>query len=111
MGRPRVGEEEKRKVQVNIRLTGAEHRKVSAYAQSSGLTPANWMRQKVFTGRFPAVKISPIDAALYRELQKIGVNLNQAVKQVYSARQGVVQMDILTELLEMQQEIIKRLVS
>lgn len=111
MGRPQVSEQEKRKIQVNIRLTEAEDRKVNFYAQSAGLTPANWIRQKVFTGRFPAVKISPIDAALYRELHKIGVNLNQAVKQLHSARQGIVPMPILRELLEMQQEIIKRLVS
>jgi hypothetical protein len=111
MGRPRLGEEEKRKTQVNIRLTDSELRTITLYAQSAGLTPAHWIRKKVFTGRFPPIKISPIDAALYRELHKIGVNLNQAVKQVHNARQGVVPMDILTTLLEMQKEIIKRLVS
>ena len=110
MGRPALQEEQRRTVQVNIRLTATENKKVEAYAQSAGLTPANWIRQKVFTGRFPPVKSSPIDAALYRELHKIGVNLNQAVRHVNTVRTGSVPQPILEELLDMQQEIIKRLI-
>jgi hypothetical protein len=49
MGRPRVGDQDKRIVQVNIRLTEEEHKKVVQYSQASGLSPANWMRKKVFT--------------------------------------------------------------
>jgi uncharacterized phage-associated protein len=109
MGRPALEEEQRRKVQVNIRLTIVENKKVEIYAQSAGLTPANWIRQKVFTGRFPAIKNSPIEAALYRELHKIGVNLNQAVRQVNGFRANTIPQPILDELLTMQQEIIKRL--
>lgn len=109
MGRPALEEEQKRVVQVNIRLTAAENKKVEAYAQSAGLSPANWIRQKVFTGRFPPVKNSPIEAAVYRELHKIGVNLNQAVKQVNSFRAREIPQQILDDLLTIQQEIIKRL--
>jgi hypothetical protein len=109
MGRPALEEEQKRVVQVNIRLTVAENKKVEAYAQSAGLSPANWIRQKVFTGRFPPVKNSPIEAALYRELHKIGVNLNQAVKQMNSFRARQIPQQILDDLLTIQQEIIKRL--
>jgi hypothetical protein len=109
MGRPALDEEQKRVVQVNIRLTVAEHKKIGAYAQSAGLSPANWIRQKVFTGRFPPVKNSPIEAALYRELHRIGVNLNQAVKQVNSFRSREIPKQILDDLLTIQQEIIRRL--
>lgn len=109
MGRPALEEEQKRVIQVNIRLTVVEHKKIEAYAQSAGLSPANWIRQKVFTGRFPPVKNSPIEAALYRELHKIGVNLNQAVKQVNSLRAREIPQQILDDLLTIQQEIIKRL--
>jgi hypothetical protein len=109
MGRPGLEEEQKRVIQVNIRLTVGENKKVEAYAQSAGMTPANWIRHKVFTGRFPTVKNSPIEAALYRELHKIGVNLNQAVKQVNSLRATEIPQQILDDLLTIQQEIIKRL--
>jgi hypothetical protein len=109
MGRPVLKEEEKRVVQVNIRLTTNENRKICAYAEAAGLTPANWIRQKVFTGRFPLMKISPVEASLYRELHKIGVNLNQAVKQVHAGRSIGVPLSLLKELLTVQQAIIKAL--
>jgi predicted DNA binding CopG/RHH family protein len=66
MGRPHVKVEEKRVVQVNIRLTADEFKKVSEYAAASGLSSANWIRKKIFTGKFPAMKESPIDTATYR---------------------------------------------
>ena len=86
MGRPNLKEEDKRTVQVNIRLTVSENEKVCEYAAAGNLSPANWIRQKVFTGRFPSVKTSPLDAAMYRELHKIGVNLNQATHKINSGQ-------------------------
>lgn len=82
MGRPRVGDQDKRIVQVNIRLTEEEHKKVVQYSQASGLSPANWMRQKVFTGKFPPVKLSPLEASMYNQLRSIGVNLNQITRKI-----------------------------
>lgn len=82
MSRPRKEEIEKRQVQMNIRLTKDEAATVESYATASGLSPANWIRQKVFTGRFPNLKLSPINAALFQELKKIGVNINQIAHKV-----------------------------
>ena len=78
MSRPKINEQDKRIVQVNIRLTEEENTKVNEYATASGLSPANWIREKVFTGKIPAAKLSPLDTSVYQELRKIGVNLNQA---------------------------------
>ncbi|RAW01093.1 plasmid mobilization protein [Pseudochryseolinea flava] len=82
MARPKINDIDKRTIQVNIRLTEAENTKISLCAESSGLTPANWIRKTVITGKFPSVKLSPIDAELYRELRKIGVNLNQITHKI-----------------------------
>jgi hypothetical protein len=71
MGRPRVGDQYKRVVQVNIRLTEEEHKKITQYSQASGLSPANWMRKKVFTGKFPPVKLSPLEASMYNQLRSM----------------------------------------
>jgi hypothetical protein len=78
MARPRIDDIEKRIVQVNIRLTKDEAEKVDEYAKASGISPANWIRSKVFTGRFPPLKVSTLDMSIYLELKKIGVNINQA---------------------------------
>lgn len=106
MARPVLQKEEKRIIQVNIRLTKRESEIVSNYAQASGVTPANWIRQKVFTGRFPTIKLSPVNAALYREVHKIGVNLNQAVKQLHEGKLSPAYLSTLTELMRMLKEIL-----
>lgn len=106
MGRPALQEEDKRIIQVNIRLTKEENEIVCNYAQASAMTPANWIRQKAFTGRFPAIKLSPINAALYRELHKIGVNLNQAVKQLNAGKLSPAFLTILTALIKTQKDIL-----
>ena len=111
MARPALSEEDKKKVQVNIRLTEQEHKKVRLFAEGAGVSPANWIRHKVFTGRFPVMKISPLDAALYRELHKIGVNLNQLVKKVQGVSMQTADLSVLNELLLLEKEIIKRLLS
>jgi uncharacterized phage-associated protein len=98
MGRPRVEDQDKRVVQVNIRLTEDENKKVIHYASASGLSPANWIRKKVFTGKFPAVKASPLDASIYNELKKIGVNLNQATHKI---NQGDMPKDYTVFILQL----------
>jgi hypothetical protein len=50
MGRPTLQEENKRIIQLNIRLTKDENDAICNYAEASERTPANWIRQKAFTG-------------------------------------------------------------
>ncbi|UEG55026.1 plasmid mobilization relaxosome protein MobC [Mucilaginibacter daejeonensis] len=106
MGRPALQEEDKRTIQVNIRLTKEENEMVCNYAHASAMTPANWIRQKAFIGRFPAIKLSPVNAALYRELHKIGVNLNQAVKQLNADKLSPAFITILSALIKTQKDIL-----
>jgi hypothetical protein len=110
MGRPAIQEEDKRIIQVNIRLTKEEDDTVCNYAGASGMTPANWIRQKAFTGRFPAIKLSPVNASLYRELHQIGVNLNQAVKQLHAGKLSPAYLSILTALMKTQKDILSCLI-
>jgi hypothetical protein len=110
MARPALSEEERRVVQVNIRLTEEESKKVNEQAEGAGLTPANWIRQKVFTGRSPVIKASPVEAKLYRELHYIGNNLNQAVKLLHSGKLSPGYLTILTTLLNLKNDILKRLI-
>jgi hypothetical protein len=99
MSRPKVNEHDKRVVQINIRLTTDENNKVNEYATASGLSPANWIRYKVFTGKIPPVRLSPLDASIYQELKKIGVNLNQATHKLnqgdFPKELSMVQLELL----------------
>ena len=111
MGRPRVEDLNKRVVQVNIRLTEEEHKKVAQYAQASGLSPANWMRRKVFTGKFPPVKLSPLDASIYRELKSMGVNLNQIAHKINQGEEYRVHAKFILDLWLTINKILNRLIN
>lgn len=111
MGRPRVEDQNKRVVQVNIRLTEEEHKKVTQYSQASGLSPANWMRRKVFTGKFPPVKLSPLDASIYRELKSMGVNLNQIAHKINQGEEYRVHAKFIMDLWLTINKILNRLIN
>lgn len=111
MARPRLKDEDRRVVAVNIRLTTSESEKVNEYAAASDLTPANWIRKKTFKGKFPQIKASPLDAEIYRELHKIGVNLNQATHKINSGQVPRDYMIILAELSAQIKKIINALVN
>ena len=102
MGRPRVDDQDKRIVQVNIRLTEDEYKKASQYAEASHLSPANWIRYKVFNGKFPPMKTSPIDAKVFYELNKMGVNLNQITHKI---NQGEVPKEYLLFTLQVRTKL------
>ena len=97
MGRPPVEDQKKRIVQVNIRLTEDEHKTVIQYSQASGQSPANWMRRKVFTGKFPPVKLSPLEASMYNELRSIGVNLNQIAHKINQGDDYKKHLDLIVD--------------
>ena len=110
MARPRKEDNEKRLVQVNIRLTPGEASKVEQLAASSGLSPANLIRYKFFSGRFPEPKQSPLEGEIYHELKKIGVNLNQATHKINSGEMPGDYRNILMLLLSKLDNIFKRLI-
>jgi hypothetical protein len=110
MGRPHVNDKDKRLVQVNIRLTEDEYKKVSTYASDSDLTPANWIRKKIFTGKFPSTKLSVIDSLTYQELRKIGVNLNQAIHKINEGEVPRFFLGILLDLKKYIQHILNLMI-
>ena len=110
MARPALNEDKKRVVQVNIRLTQSEDEKVNTFAESAGLSPANWIRYKIFTGKFPHAKASPLDAAIFRELQRIGINVNQIAHKLNSNELSSELRPVLDELSGLLKHIIKLLV-
>ena len=110
MARPRKTDIEKRTIQVNIRLTKNEADKVNNYATASEQNPANWIRQKVFTGKFPVMKVSTLEGEIYRELKRIGVNLNQGTHRLNQGDVPKNYMALQNELLTVLNKIIKLLI-
>lgn len=107
MGRPRKSDAEKRTAQINLHLTAGEEKKIMEWAAASGMFPPEWVRQKIFTGRFPAIKQSPIEAAVYQELRKIGVNLNQGTHKLNSGEFPPNYLALQMELLSILNKVYK----
>ena len=111
MSRPILDDNRKRSVQVNIRLTAEESNQVNDYAEASGLSPANWIRHKVFTGKNPPVKLSPLDASIYQELKRIGVNFNQVAHKLNRGDSPTDLEKALIELRRLLDSILKTLLN
>lgn len=78
-GRPIKQPEEKRCIQINIRVTLAEHDYYAGEAAKLALSVSEYLRRAGLNLRVTAPK-SMADAALVRELNAIGVNINQIAR-------------------------------
>ena len=77
MARPRLDEEERRARTVGVRVTAAEAAELRERAQAAGLSMGAYLRRRALGQR---VRI----AAELRELNRIGVNLNQMARALNS---------------------------
>ena len=77
MARPRLDEEERRARTVGVRVTAAEAAELRERAQTAGLSMGAYLRRRALGQR---VRI----AAELRELNRIGVNLNQMARAMNS---------------------------
>jgi hypothetical protein len=90
MARPKKAEEERRDLQVNVRLSAIEHAKLASRAAAAGVALADYMRQKSLTGR---IKSAPAEtASRLQALNRIGNSLYKV------SQTGTVSPALATEL-------------
>jgi Bacterial mobilisation protein (MobC) len=111
MARPIKSQEEKLSVRLAFRMTIAEEKKLLQSAIVCGRTPSVLIREKLFNGRFPQPKSARLEVETYRELKKIGTNLNQLAKRVNTGFLPATLLPILQSLMKQQESIICLLVS
>ena len=85
LGRPRKSPDELRTAEVRCRLTPAEKLKLTEDARACGLSAAEYVRRLVL-GHKPCGR-GECDPRLLYELNAVGNNLNQAVRDVHAGRQ------------------------
>lgn len=78
-GRPIKQPEEKRCIQINIRVTLAEHDYYAGEATKVALSVSEYLRRAGLNMRITAPR-GMADTALIRELNAIGVNINQLAR-------------------------------
>lgn len=79
MARPKKRESEKRTEQVNSRYTLAERLALEKQAQAAGMSLAEYQCRRTL-GHIVKAAPSPVSAELVREINRVGVNLNQVQK-------------------------------
>ena len=80
MARPRLGDEERRTRTVGVRVTEAEAEELRERAQAARLSMGAYLRRRALGQRVRIVADRRLGAAELRELNRIGVNLNQMAR-------------------------------
>ena len=84
MARPRLDEEERRARTVGVRVTAAEAAELLERAQAARLSMGAYLRRRALGQRVRMAAELRLGAAELRELNRIGVNLNQMARAVNS---------------------------
>ena len=84
MARPRLGEEERRTRTVGVRVTEAEAEELRKRAQGARLSMGAYLRRRALGQRVRSAVERRLGAAEMRELNRIGVNLNQMARALNS---------------------------
>ena len=82
MARPRLGEEERRTRTIGVRVTEAEEAELRA--QAARLSVGAYLRRRALGQRVRIAAELRLGAAELRELNRIGVNLNQMARALNS---------------------------
>ena len=84
MARPRLGESERRRRTIGVRVTEAEAAELRERAQAARLSVGAYLRRRALGQRVRSAVERRLGAAELRELNRIGVNLNQMARALNS---------------------------
>ena len=84
MARPRLDDEERREQTVGVRVTAAEAAELRERAQAARLSMGAYLRRRALGQRVRIAAELRLGAAELRELNRIGVNLNQMARALNS---------------------------
>ena len=108
MARPRLGDEERRGRTVGVRVTEAEAEELRERAQAARLSMGAYLRRRGLGQRVRIVAERRLGAAELRELNRIGVNLNQMARAMNS---GAAAPAGTREAVERVSELVARLLA
>ena len=80
MPRPRLSASARRTAQLRVRLTAGELATLQAEAAQAGVAFPDFVRERALTGRVIIEQGSGLAPDAWRELRRIGVNLNQLTR-------------------------------
>lgn len=101
MGRPKKNKEEKRDIQIVVKLTKAEHKRLRELIAHAETNASDVVRQLVFKDRILRPRTPLLNAKTFIQLKRIGNNLNQYMKaSVHQSKNYELDRQIVEELQE-----------
>ncbi len=101
LGRPRLAPDELRTEELRLYLSLAEKQRLDEDAHAAGVRPAEYVRRLIAGHRPAALDRSPFgNPRLLLELNAIGNNLNQAVRDLHAESTRRHDWDYLQQLLQ-----------
>ncbi len=82
MARPKIAADRLRTATIGVRVSPAEYAALKEKATTMGMTPAQWLRAAALARQLPPPPAPPVNLDTYRELGRIGNNLNQVVARI-----------------------------
>ena len=106
MARPKIDADKLRTATIGVRVSPAEYARLREKAAAMGMTPAQWLRAAALDRQLPPAPAPAVNLDTYRELARIGINLNQVVARI-NASQAAPEIPpaIAAELLHLVKEI------
>ena len=106
MARPKIAADKLRTATIGVRVSPAEYDRLKAKAAAMGMTPAQWLRCAALERQLPPPPAPAVNVETYRELARIGINLNQVVARINAGQAAAeVPRDIAAGLVRLVKEI------
>jgi hypothetical protein len=80
MARPRKPDPERKSTRLAVRLTPAERLQIEQAAHQAGMSASSYIRAQILQGRVELSRHRSLPPALFDQIRRIGVNLNQLTK-------------------------------
>lgn len=100
MARPKKERGALRAGRIAFRLTEAENMQIEEAARKAEMTPSEYARMQALEGRVIVSQNRTLDAAVFDELRRIGVNLNQLTRLAHVKENMPPELPRLCEQLE-----------
>lgn len=104
MSRPRLAETARRTAQLRVRLTDGELATLQATAAQAGIAFPDFVRERALTGRVTVDQRQSLAPEVWRELRRIGVNLNQIARHL-NGNPGPASAPILSAVRKSAEEV------
>lgn len=94
---------------MQFRLTEADYEKLAAEAEKAGIVPNECARLKTTGGVLQTQEQQSFPTAMIRELNKVGINVNQIARKINMT--GEYQPDVLEETCQYLNEVLRTILA